>query len=48
MTIDMLFKISLLIVVCGIGIKLFKLLSKIVFKFALIMVAILLFVQFIN
>ena len=32
MTIDMLFKIALLIVVCGIGIKLLKFLSGVVFK----------------
>ena len=48
MTIDMLFKIALLIVVCGIGIKLLKFLSGVVFKVALVMVVVLLFVQLIR
>ena len=41
MTIDMLFKIALLIVVCGF-------LSGVVFKVALVMVVVLLFVQLIR
>ena len=48
MTIDMLFKIALLIVVCGIEIKLLKFLSGVVFKVALVMVVVLLFVQLIR
>ena len=48
MTIDMLFKIALLIVVCGIGIKLLKFLSGVVFKVSLVMVVVLLFVQLIR
>ena len=48
MTIDLLFKIALLIVVIGVGIKLLKFVSGVVFKLALVMVGVLCFVQLIR
>ncbi|MDY5211621.1 hypothetical protein [Intestinibacter sp.] len=45
MTIELLFKIALLIVVAGIAIKLLKFVSGVVFKVALVMVVVLFFVQ---
>lgn len=48
MTIDLLFKIALLIVVIGVGIKLLKFVSGVVFKLALVMVVVLFFVQLIR
>ena len=45
MTIELLFKIALLIVVAGIAIKLLKFVSGVVFKVALVMVVLLFFVQ---
>ncbi|MBU5336612.1 hypothetical protein [Intestinibacter bartlettii] len=48
MTIDLLFKIALLIVAIGVGIKLLKFVSGVVFKLALVMVVVLFFVQLIR
>ena len=48
MTIDLLFKIAIFIVLLGVGIKLFKFLSGVVFKLALVMVVVLFFVQLIK
>ena len=45
MTIELLFKIALLIVVAGRAIKLLKFVSGVVFKVALVMVVVLFFVQ---
>ena len=45
MTIELLFKIALLIVVAGIAIKLLKFVSGVVFKVALVMVVVLFFDQ---
>ena len=48
MTIDLLFKIAIFIVLLGVGIKLFKFLSGVVFKLAIVMVVLLFFVQLIK
>ncbi len=48
MTIDLLFKIALLIVAAGVAIKLFKFVSGVVFKLALVMVVVLFFIQLIK
>ena len=48
MTIDLLFRIALLIVVAGIAIKLLKFVSGVVFKVALVMVVVLFFIQLIK
>ena len=48
MTIDLLFKIAIFIVLLGVGIKVFKFLSGVVFKLAIVMVVLLFFVQLIK
>ena len=48
MTIDLLFRIALLIVVAGIAIILLKFVSGVVFKVALVMVVVLFFIQLIK
>lgn len=48
MTIDLLFKIAVLIVLLGVGVKLFKFLSGVVFKIAIVIVVVLFFVQLIK